>query len=173
MVTNKNINISIIQHPYTTWSTLLANLENIKCKKGFSISNEKKFWNSIPNMQLPPPFVACWLPILAHTTCCPRDKWGQKLLSSFSLGPWKKCLKERAKGRQWAHTPSHSAQRSQDVLHILISWASFSRHMLWGEQSSVLGLRITDVGRSGYSGKGTALGRCGRRVSRAAEMAQE
>lgn len=130
MVTNKNINISIIQHPYTTWSTLLANLENIKCKKGFSISNEKKFWNSIPNMQLPPPFVACWLPILAHTTCCQRDKWGQKLLSSFSLGPWKKCLKERAKGRQWAHTPSHSVQRSQDVLHILISWASFSRHML-------------------------------------------
>lgn len=72
MVTNKNINISIIQHPYTTWSTLLANLENIKCKKGFSISNEK-FWSLVLTCSFSRP---CGLraPVPPHTICCRRDK---------------------------------------------------------------------------------------------------
>ena len=42
MVTNENINTSIIQHPYTTWAMLPSNLENISCKGLFSIENEKE-----------------------------------------------------------------------------------------------------------------------------------
>lgn len=87
MVTNKNINISIIQHPYTTWSILLANLENIKCKKGFSISNEKKFWNSSPDTQFYQPLwpAGC----LYHPTppAAKGTNEARKLLSSFSQGP--------------------------------------------------------------------------------------
>lgn len=96
MVTNKNINISIIQHPYTTWSTLLANLENIKCKKGLSISNEK-FWSLVQTCSFYVPLWPEGRPYHPMPVAARGINEARMLLSSFSLGPWKNKIKQKLK----------------------------------------------------------------------------